>query len=236
MGLETAPQLEQTEALQKKGRTSGSASPEDAVQDAGSTASPEGPEATTSPEKQKGLESAAETDSEAIDTKTELVRIEGSIEAKQREIERLATSIENDKSGLDDVRARLGIGGAQESDRSADREKLEQLKTEQQELAEQKEEMEAADELNKVLESMSQLPPDEIKIIIETGKNGKGESLTGPNGEKVSPDVAKELGKLVEKGVTKITKAVLSAIVGIVKGVIKGIFEVVKATAEALKG
>ena len=74
-----------------------------------------------------------------------------------------------------------------------------------------------------MLKLMKQLPPAELKIIIETGKGANGEELKTKKG-KIDPEVAKKLAEAAKNGAEKLTKAILGAVIGVVAGVLSGIF------------
>ena len=157
-----------------------------------------------------------------------LPRIEAALKRNQTEIDQVKASLAGDREKLAAIRESLGLP-PNEDEPVATKGRLDDLLTEQKRLEGEQKENEAVEDLNKILEQLNELPKDEIKIIIETGKRKDGSELEGKNG-KVNPDVAKELGKLAEKGVKKITEAILKSVLAIVKGVLLGIFRGIKGS------
>ncbi len=168
-------------------------------------------------------------DDEELNPNMELTLVDESMTKNKAEIARLTKVVSKDRERLAQLYEKLGVPPVETDNVNGTR--LLSLLEEENKLEEQKEKAEAVDGLNEVLEMLSKLPPNELKIIIETGKDSAGNEIKGKNG-KVNPDVAKQLGLLAEKGVKKITKVILNIVIGVVKGLAKAIFEV-KESGEA---
>lgn len=155
--------------------------------------------------------------------------LEAGIEHNQAEIARLTTAIETQKKGLSEARKALGLPDQQEQ--TPEETELQELLADQKNLEEKKEEAEQMSKLEEVLQNLGKLSPEQIVIVIQTGKI-EGKELQTKTGEKVDTKVAQELGKAAQRGEKKLTKAILRATIDITKSILKAIFSVVSAAVE----
>jgi len=130
---------------------------------------------------------------------------------------------DNWKKKLDETYASLG--GSTPELKYPDQKTIDDQKAEVERLNIKKQELETGEEMEGLLTTLSLLPKSELKIIIETGKNSKGEEVRGKDGKKLKPEAAKSLAQLAFDGAKKITMAILSVVTGIIGGISSGMYE-----------
>lgn len=145
--------------------------------------------------------------------------IEGKSEAGQQEIARLTGLVEDTKSRLNEARAKLGMPPTDEDPPSvlSEKEKLEKLKVEQEELEKQKEELVSQQEKEQLIREEKEkilqerldimfgefeaLDPRDLGSIFNSGKTSEGGNFKSSSMGELDPDIAKTLARVFKEGV-----------------------------------
>jgi hypothetical protein len=175
----------------------------------------------------EGTETVAEKSPEHMpaDFHNELLNLDAKITDIDSRIAVLESNAARDQEQLNAARLELGLPAEQSMPASA--KAVETLTAEKEKLEKEKEEAATGEKLNEALGDLSKLPPEQLVIVIATGKMPDGSPVKTKDGKELKPDVAKKLAELAKEGVKQITKAVLMIVIGIAQGVASGVFAVV---------
>lgn len=164
-----------------------------------------------------------ESEEQGLSPEKKLENLEDKIEIQQ-EIDRLTESVEGTKSKLNEVRGKLNLPLDEEDpiSTSPEKDKLEQLKVEQEGLKSQKEEFanqqekeqliheekekilqEKLDELSKEFEALS---PDNLESISDNGKTPEGRDVESKSMGSLDPKSVQFLAKSFKEGIKLIPK------------------------------
>ncbi len=204
-----------------------------------------GPEKKAESQLEKAEANAKEKEKEKpLDLDGQLTSIEGSLASTQSEIQRLSASLEKGNGDLALIRNNLGIEnpkGEKTFEEQENEEKLRQLREQEAELLEEKEQVEIVQELNVIFLQMVQLKklaPDELRFVIENGTRSDGTEFESKSG-KVDPRIVRSMAEAAESGAEQLTASILKIFMKVVEGMVKAIFIAVKAVvgaAAALSG
>ena len=162
-------------------------------------------------------------ENEPIDFKKEAGSLDESIAKDSKLLEEKLAAYTAWKEKLDQVYSELG--GTAPDVRYPEQTQLDKLTADVEELKKHREELKSGEELEGFLTAFALLPQNELKIIIETGRDSQGHEIRGKDGKKLKPEAAKSLAQLAFDGAKKITKAILVVVGAVIGGISSGIFE-----------
>lgn len=154
----------------------------------------------------------------------QLENLEAEIEAKREEVNRLLESIEGLKSDINVTREKLGLPPTEEEPPStfSEKDKLKQLKVEQEALEKQKKELISQQEkeqlIRKEKEKIQQEKLDEVfkefeefslrdfESITKSGKTREGHNVESKTMGSLDPEVAQTLAKAFKEGIKLLSK------------------------------
>ena len=184
-------------------------------------------EGESTPEKQ-------ETEKPELLPEEQIEQMNEDIKAKQEEMALLSESIKNTKSNLNSVREKLGLPPVEEDPPSIsnDKDQLEKLQAEQEELEKQKEELisqqekerlireekekilqEKLDELFKEFEGLN---PLDFESIFKSGKTSEGNNVESKSMGSLDPEVAQSLARAFREGI-KLLPQIIEALPELLK-------------------
>ena len=154
-----------------------------------------------------------------------LADISKRLEGNQTDIDRLKASIAERRAKLMEAARELGLPPGVDDSPSlkAEEESLGKLEETARALQEERGRLETNVLFNEILEQLNNMPKQELKIIIETGKNNEGNSFKDRQGREVDPEVVKKLAQLAYDGVKKLTAALFGALFGLIGGIASAI-------------
>ncbi|MEO5366311.1 MAG: hypothetical protein H7831_08135 [Magnetococcus sp. WYHC-3] len=154
--------------------------------------------------------------------------------AGEKEMARLSESIETTKSALKTVREKLGLPSVEEDPPSVsnDKDKLDRLKNEQENLERQKEELVKQQErerlireerekimqekIDEIFKEFQRLNPQDLENILKSGKNSEGKNVESKSMGSLEPEVAQSLAKAFKEGI-KLLPKILKALPDLLK-------------------
>jgi uncharacterized phage infection (PIP) family protein YhgE len=186
------------------------------------------PEEEHAPEKLEkiatGENQEQEVEKPALSPDEQLKTLEGEVETTQQEISNLNETIEGTRTKINEVREQLGLRPNNEDSPSisSEKDKLEQLKAEQEGLDIQKEQLISQrerdqlireeklvvlqDKLDEVFKEFENLNPRVFDSIIMIGKTPEGHNLESRSLGFLDPEVAQNLAKAFKEGVKLLPK------------------------------
>lgn len=150
--------------------------------------------------------------------------LEGEAEATQQEITRITESVEGTKAQLSALREKFGLPPTEEDPPSvsSEKDKLEKLKSEQEGLEKQKEELVSKQEkerlireekekiiqekLNEMFKEFEGLNPRDFESIFKSGKTSEGRNVESKSMGFLEPEVAQSLAKAFKEGIKLLPK------------------------------
>lgn len=154
----------------------------------------------------------------------QLKNLEGEAEVTQQEITRLTESVEGTKAQLNEAREKLGLPPTEEDPPSvsSEKDKLEKLKSEQEGLEKQKEELVSKQEkerlireekekilqekLNEIFKEFEELNSRDFESIFKSGKTSEGRNVESKSMGSLEPEVAQSLAKAFKEGIKFLPK------------------------------
>ncbi len=164
----------------------------------------------------------------------QLKNLEGETEAHQQEITRLTESVEGTKTKINEAREQLGLPPTEEDPPSvsSEKDKMEKLKAEQEDLEKQKEELISKQEkerlireekekilqekLDEVFKEFEGLNPRDFESIFKSGKTSEGRNVESKSMGSLEPEVARSLAKAFKEGI-KLLPKILEALPELLK-------------------
>jgi len=174
----------------------------------------------------EGSKTEQDIEQPELSPEEKLKGLEGQIEAQEQEIAKLTESIEGTKSKLSAVREGLGLPPTEEDPSSITSEKdtLEKLQREQEELEKQKEEIISEQEKEELIKEEKEkilqekldglfkefegLNPNDLESILRSGKTSEGNNVESKSIGSLKPEDAQSLMKVFKEGIKLLPKII----------------------------
>jgi hypothetical protein len=159
-----------------------------------------------------------------LSPEAQLKKLEGETRAQEEEIAKLTDSVEKTKTGIEKIREELGMLPSKEEPPSisSTKDRLEQLKAEQEDLEKQREELESQQEkerlvreekekifqekLDELFKEFEALNPRDFESIFTSGKTLEGRNIESKSMGSLEPEIAQSLAKAFKEGIKLLPK------------------------------